>query len=259
MLNLIELEDLNTLKFDKELKNDKAAFPLFHGTRRYSLTFSCEEKKAYTLACHKVMMFAKKMLMNEIIDRNTLIKYRKSKIINGCNSYFLNETVYMYNDSSLYEYGSLYLTNNLSVAINYTYNPSGELGARAYHQCLGIRDFNIPVDDDINSSINLILNEYPKHLNSERVLIIFKDVLYKDLKSEDGNDIENLDDDMLDKYLPEYNSYLDFKSFRLNNPQAYKGYVVSERLFKECYKQYTDVTNLDKLAKSLSLLHYKII
>ena len=83
--------------------------------------------------------------------------------------------------------------------------------------------------------------------------------MYCDLRKENGNILHELKDDKLDKFTPKYgNPFINY-SFRLENINKYNAYIISEKLFRDCYSRYTDVSNLDDFIKRPSFSNYKPI
>lgn len=259
MINIIQIDDLRKLVFNNEPSKKKCCFPLFHGTRKYALTCSDEERKIFYDACHKVLKFSKELIKNHSISEDELKVYQQNKLVDGKKTLFLGVLIYQYGNSCLYEYGDFYVANTLVSAIQYSLSPGGELGKNAYHQCIGIKDFNLSFDEEISNAIDIVVNEYSKFKESERIVLVFKDVFYADLKHENGSNLIPPNDNNLDRYKGKCEDNFNFnKSFRLYNIEKYPAYVVNESMFKESLRHLTDIKDIEKYVKNNHRLEVKI-
>lgn len=229
--------------------------PLFHGTRMYALQASEKERKRFYDACHKIISFAKKLLLNCPIDDDTLKDYRRTK-----NPLFLSTVVSQYKTAS-YEYGSFYVTTNYPIAITFANNSGGELGQWAYAQCVGLRDFQIDLNIETSEAVMLVLEEYKKYENSEKVILVFPGVRFEDLLTERGGSFLLYDDNgnPNEKHntfrIRELNNAKVTDGggrnlcFRLLRHETYTAYLVRQEDFKKGFSVFTEIRDVDKYLK----------
>ena len=146
--------------------------PLFHGTRMYALQVSEKERVRFYDACDRIISFAKELFWNCPIDDDILTDYIRTK-----NPLFLGPVVSQYKTAS-YEYGSFYVTTSYPTAITFANNSGGELGQWAYAQCVGFRDFQVDLDIETREAIMLVMEEYKKYENSEKIILVFPGVRF---------------------------------------------------------------------------------
>lgn len=179
--NFKEIDFLDTIKCDWEERNYQYFVrPLFHGTRRYALECSKEEIakiKEYSLIIIKFIQKIEKTISLDVVGQ-----YFKRKKERNC---FASAVVSQIEKSSLYQYDSLYLTTSIYRAISFSKNACGEIGQTAYDNAIAIKELGIETNDiKIDEAIDYIIKTVPKFKESERVVLIFENVNYDDLKSE---------------------------------------------------------------------------
>ena len=226
--------------------------PLFHGTRMYALQVSEEERKRFYSACDRILSFAKELFMNCSIDDDILMEYQRTK-----NLMFLSTVVHQYK-TSLYEYGSFYVTTSYPTAIIFANNAGGELGQWAYAQCIGFQDFQIDLDSETRDAAKVVMEEYGKYESSEKVILAFADVRFEDLQTERGESFLRYNDN--GNPNEEYNAYMIgvlnetrvadsiecVRSFRLQKHETYIAYIIRQKDFKEGFSVFTEIRDVDK-------------
>ncbi len=257
MLKVTQLENLDNfkIKYDlTDLSDDFCRIPLFHGTTAYAFEADEETRKEFRKACDIVMRFAKEIAQRKIISDEEYYPYTRNK-----NSYFLDTTVYLYGSSS-YEYDDFYLTTSYSNALIFAHVPCGELGNNAYYQCVGFKDFNIELPKEVQAASNVVTATYVKYRDSEKIILVYEDINFSDLYGEKGYnflpDKSNENYDFLSRHAIEtlYESEVDDcsvwgENLRIKNPNDYTGYIMKENLFREGFKVFTNVTDVDKFIK----------
>lgn len=254
MLETNELENVCDFKTFSAAEGC-CAIPLFHGTRMCALQATEEERKRLYAACDSVLSFAKHLLWDCPIDDNRLEDYIKAK-----NPLFLGVVVSQYKSAS-YAYGAFYLTTSYPEAINYSNNVGGELGEWAYYQCVGFRDLQIALDGDIAKAAQIVVEEYEKNQNSERIILIYSGVRFGDLCTERGNPFLRQDENGNPDEAYNARSFKALArckdtdsasnrlAFRLSNPQDYVPMLVRQKDFKEGFSVFTQVKNTEKYIK----------
>lgn len=247
-INIKKIEDLiNYDVFDETT----CRIPLLHGTRRYALQASKEEREKFYSECNIVMDFAKKIAYSNIISEETIEEYRKQH-----NPRFLNVLVYT-KGINKFTYGDFYVTTSYSSAISFAHNVGGELGDTAYAQCLGLLHFNVELDNTVSSAVKIVMEEYQKYLNSEKVILVFYGVRFEDLTQEGGGRflIESNKPNSIEynrKRIEKlYNSadtdtVTNNQNFSLANIDTYTVYVIDEKLFKEGFSIFTKIVDVEK-------------
>ncbi len=240
-LNVKEIEDITDL-VELPMNDGFCPVPLFHGTRRYALQVSDEDRRRFYIACDKVISFAKKIVFAEVIDDNELFEYQRTK-----NNLFLNTVVYMYK-TSLYEYGAFYLTTSYTNSLGFSNYAGGELGEWAYFQCIGFEDFNIELSQEIQEAVSVIKEEYEKYHNSEKIVLVYYGVRIEDLCTQQGTPFTENDSDIFEFCVDSDNSRCQY-TFRLADTNAYCATVVGEKAIRDGFFVFTQVSDVDKYIK----------
>ena len=255
MENYINVQSIDTLKQFQNIDGQACQIPLFHGTRRYALQATKEEREKFYSACHIVMDFAKKLYECNEIDEKLVKEYRVRH-----NPEFLDGLVHS-KDKKLFSYGNFYLTTSYSRAINFSHKVGGELGNAAYAQCLGLIYFGIPLDETVKYAVKIILEEHKKYLDSEKIIVIFLGIKFHDMSTEGGEPflistthpqsqelncfrIKNLYKSIetdTSKHAPNY---------RLTNVDSYTGYIIGEKDFRAGFSIFTKINDIEKTIKS---------
>ncbi|MBO7217844.1 MAG: hypothetical protein J6V50_04005 [Clostridia bacterium] len=226
-------------------EKDCCKIPLLHGTRKYAIQSSDADRQRFYDACKTVILFAKKLAKDNTINDDVLFDYQRNK-----NPMFLSTVVICFGTSA-YEYGDLYLTSSFSHAFGFTYNAGGELGEWAYRQCEGFENFEIELDEDVKIAVEIVKEEYEKYVKSERVILVYFGVKFKDLLERNGSpfwcDDEFMKEQIEDLYdsKDEDNSQCN-NAFRLLNLASYIPYVLEEKDFREGFEFFTNISDIDK-------------
>jgi hypothetical protein len=251
MKNFINVQKLEDLKRNNVSCAELCQIPLLHGTRRYALQTTKEEREKFYSACNIVMDFAKKIAYSDIITEESIEEYQRQQ-----NPRFYNVLVYA-KGINKFTYGEFYVTTSYSSAVSFAHNVGGELGDTAYAQCVGLLHFNVELDDTVSEAVKIVMEEYKKYVNSEKVILAFYGVRFTDLTREGGSEF------LIDSTDPEdieYNRVLIDKlnnsadtdtmtrnnNFILSNIEEYTGYVISEKLFKDGFSVFTKIIDVDK-------------
>ncbi len=233
-LNVKSMVDFNRDVKHVDVDYEICKRPLFHGTRRYALEVSEENRQKFYNACNIIAPFAKELIRNKKIEHNYVVDAA--------------------NRSSAYEYGDLYLTIGYTRAINYSYYAGGELGQNVYRVCEDIINKGIEIIDEIKEAIEIISSEYEKYQNSEKVVLVFFDVKFDDLYTRGGRkfiDFLDINEDVkeeIDELYAEEETLGSSpdKDFRLKNPNDYEIYIVNEKDFREGVKLFTKINDIDE-------------
>ena len=235
------------------------AIPLFHGTRLYALTATDKERESFYVACQQVMSFAGKILSENAIDTNALQEYQLSK-----NPLFL-DAVTMQHKNSFYQHGDFYLTSGYPRAITFTKYAGGELGQWAYYQCLGFKDFDIRLDQQTTDAVKFVMDEYPKYHDSEKVVLVYRNVSFEDLLTEGGEPYllqceDNSPNEAINvaRVTALYKSNVTDHSgrqinFRLINPEAYTAQLIHQEDLKAGFAAFTKVTDIERYVREKRL------
>lgn len=251
MLRTQEIKDTNDLLSININDAKSCKIPLFHGTRRYALQVAEADRNRFYEACKTVMLFAQKLAFSDKIDNDALESYQRTT-----NPLFLATVVYGFGRSHSYEYGDLYVTSGFSTAFSYTHNVGGELGEWAYRQCEGFKHFSIDLDESTLEATKIVIEEYEKYRNSEKVILIYYGIKFTDLLHEGGSpfwfddeymqeDIEYLYEDAIETDYSQANTAL-----RLINPDAYTAYILPEKDFRKGFKIFTKIQDIDEFIKN---------
>ena len=251
MKNYINVQKLEDLKQNNVSCAELCQIPLLHGTRRYALQTTKEEREKFYSACNIVMDFAKKIAYSNIITEESIEEYQRQQ-----NPRFFNVLVYT-KGINKFTYGDFYVTTSYSSAISFAHNVGGELGDTAYAQCLGLLHFNVELDNTVSSAVKIVMEEYQKYLNSEKVILVFYGVRFEDLTQEGGGKflIESSKPNSIEynrKRIDRlYNSadtdtVTNNQNFSLANIDTYTGYVIDEKLFKEGFSIFTKIVDVEK-------------
>lgn len=235
------------------------AIPLFHGTRLYALTATDEGRELFYVACKQVISFARKIFLDNAIDTIALKEYQLSK-----NQFFL-DAITMQQKNSFYQHGDFYLTSGYPRAITFTKHAGGELGQWAYHQCLGFKDFNIPLDQQTANAVNVVFEEYQKYHDSEKVVLVYQNVKFDDLRTECGDPylLQSGDENQKDAinaarvaalYKSNVTDYSGRQiNFRLVNPEAYTAQLIRQKDLKEGFAVFTKVADIERYIREKRL------
>lgn len=249
MIKGIEIQDINNFSHTNIGDAEHCKIPLFHGTRRYALEATDAERDRFYDACKTVISFAQKIAFSNIIDDNALEAYQRKT-----NPMFLETVVYGFGRSHSYEYGDLYITSGFSTAFGFTHNIGGELGEWAYRQCEGIKHFSIELDEKAYNAVEIVQTEYEKYSNSEKVILIYFGVNFKDMLNAGGTpfwvDDEYLQEEIADLYdSRDTDNETHNKTFRLINIDKYTPYCLREQDFRKGFELFTDIKDLDRFIK----------
>ena len=235
------------------------AIPLFHGTRLHALMVADEERARFHAACKQVISFAGKILSENAIDTNALKEYQVSK-----NQLFL-DSVTMQQKNSFYQHGDFYLTSGYPRAITFTKHAGGELGQWAYHQCLGFKDLNIPLDQQTADAAKVVFEEHQKYQDSEKVVLVYQNVRFDDLRTEGGDpyllqsEAENQNEAINTARVSAlYKSNVTDHSgrqinFRLVKPEAYTARLIHQEDLKAGFAMFTKVTDAERYIREKRL------
>ena len=258
MLKTKELTDVQGFELSAFVAEDSCLIPLFHGTRRYSIEAPQEDLARFYSACNVIISFAKEVIESGIISEDELMNYYR----NG-NPEFLDIVVRQAHERK-FTYGDFYVSSSYSCAISYAHNVGGELGHSAFAQCVGFRDFNIKLDQELKNATMLIEQEHEKFKQSEKVILVYGGVKYADLIHEGGEPflfpINNQEDkEYLDFKINRLNRAIDTNkthtnaNFAIKNVDDYTGYVLSEKDFRKGFSVFTKVTDVDNKIKNHNL------
>jgi hypothetical protein len=235
------------------------AIPLFHGTRLHALTEKDEDRERFRAACKQVISFARNLLSDTVINASALKEYQLSK-----NQLFL-DAVTIQQKNSFYQHGDFYLTSGYPRAITFTKHAGGELGQWAYHQCLGFEDFNIPLDQQTADAVKVVFEEHQKYQDSEKVVLVYQNVKFDDLRTEGGDPYlfqsgdENQNEAINTARLAAlYKSNVTDHSgrqinFRLVNPEAYTAQLIHQEDLKVGFAVFTKVTDVERYIREKRL------
>ena len=255
MIKEREIHDINNFSQPHIGDAEHCKIPLFHGTRRYALEVTDAERDRFYDACKTVILFAQKIAFSNIIDDNALETYQRK-----ANPLFLATVVYGFGRSHSYEYGDLYITSGFSTAFRFTHNIGGELGEWAYHQCEGFKHFLIELDEKTYAAVEIVQSEYEKYNNSEKAILIFFGVNFKDMLSAGGTpfwvDDEYMEEEIADLYddARETDNSQHAETFRLINLDKYTPHLLREKDFRKGFELFTDIKDLDRFIKSHNML-----
>ena len=252
MIKKLEIHDINNFSHPHIGDAEHCKIPLFHGTRRYALEATDAERYRFYDACKTVILFAQKIAFLKIIDDNALEAYQRK-----ANPLFSGSSVVcQFGRNSLYEYGDLYITSGFSTAFSFTHNAGGELGEWAYRQCEGFKHFSIELDEKTYAAVETVQTEYEKYNNSEKAILIFFGVNFKDMLSAGGDpfwvDDEYMDEEIADLYddARETDNRQYAETFRLINLDKYTPHLLREKDFRKGFELFTDIKDLDGFIKS---------
>lgn len=251
MLKTKEIKDTNDLSSININDTMSCKIPLFHGTRRYALQVAETVRNRFYEACNTVMRFAQELDFRDKIDKDELALYQRKT-----NPLFLEAVVYAFERCRSFEYGDLYVTPGFSTAFSYAHDAGGELGERAYRQCEGFNHFAIELDEHTFEATKIVIEEYEKYRNSEKVILAYFGVKFTDLLHEGGSpfwhddeymqeDIEYLYEDAIDTDYSQANTAL-----RLINPDAYTPYIIPEKDFRKGFEIFTKIRDIDEFIKN---------
>ena len=260
MKQFINIENIDDFKKIDFSTREVCQIPLLHGTRRYALQTTIEERETFYSACNVVMDFAKKIAYSDSIPEEAIEEYQRQH-----NPRFFNVLVYT-KGINKFTYGDFYVTTSYSSAISFAHNVGGELGDTAYAQCLGLLHFNVELDDIVSTAVNTVIAEYQKYVNSEKVILAFYGVKFKDLTREGGSQFliesKNPEDITYNRTLVDkLNNSADTdtmtrnNNFILANIDTYTGYVIGEGLFKEGFSVFTKIMDVEKKIRHHNLCY----
>ena len=259
MLKYTEIKSLTALKNIQVSGDDLCQIPLFHGTTRYALSIDHEERERFRGACTQVIKFARTIKARGQIPCHELEEYCRTK-----NPLFLGTVVNTYG-SSQYQYGDLYLTSSYTTAIVFAHNAGGELGTSAYSQCKGFHDWGIALDADTEIAARLVVEEYQKYCNSEKIILLFYGVNFHDLLHEGGtpfmiplNDEEDvvfMREEIEDLYesCKDSDDMIARTNFRLKNLNAYSAYALREKDFRIGFSEFTNIQDMDGAMRAFGI------
>ena len=254
MIKVLEIQDLNNFSHPHIGDSEHCKIPLFHGTRRYALEVTDADRDRFYNACKTVILFAQKIAFSNIIDENALNAYNRNT-----NPLFFGSVVYGLGRSNSYEYGDLYITSGFSTAFSFTHNVGGELGEYAYHQCEGLKHFSIKLDEKTQAAMEIVQTEYEKYKNSEKVILIYFGVNFKDMLHQGGDPFWEDDDEYMQEEIEalydtrETDNEQYHETFRLINLDKYTPYLLCEKDFRKGFELFTDIKDLDRFIKNYNM------
>ena len=229
--------------------------PLFHGTRMYALQASEKDRESFYAACDRIISFAEKLIRSCPVADDILEEYLRTK-----NPLFLGSVVSQYKTAA-YEYGSFYVTTGYPTAITFANNCGGELGRWAYAQCVGFQELGIDLDTEIRDAATVVMEEYKKYENSEKVILVFCNVRFTDLRTERGEPFLICDENgtpdetynarrihMLYK-TKVTDRMKSIRSFRLDKCELYTAHLIRQKDFKKGFSVFTEIRDVDKYLK----------
>jgi hypothetical protein len=256
MLRTQEIKDTNDLLSINISDPMSCKIPLFHGTRRYALQVTETDRNRFYEACNTVMRFAQELDFRDKIDKDELALYQRKT-----NPLFLEAAVYAFERCRSFEYGDLYLTTGFSTAFSYAHDAGGELGERAYRQCEGFNHFAIELDEHTLEAAKIVIEEYEKYRNSEKVILAYFGVKFTDLLHEGGSPFWRDDEEYMQeeiKYMYEDAIDTDYsqsnESFRLINPDKYMPYILPEKDFRKGFEFFTKIQDIDKFIEDHNII-----
>ena len=189
---------------------------LYHGTDRKVLLYSTEKRQAVAKLCESISGYLYQKFTADGLDFSHLSEYKK-KVNNllGDDCYRLFDAYQKYSSyrhgSELYQYDSLYVTNNWDRAARFARNGfiMGERGYVAYslfNSALKIWDLHDGVTKEMEDTLTHF--EMLSKLQREPVILSFVDVPENDLFHEDGKPI-NWDSE--EKYYLSSDTVLNFR------------------------------------------------
>lgn len=226
--------------------------PLFHGTRRYSLEASDEERTEFYDACDIIISFAKEILDQKRIDKEELFKYQRE------NEFFLTTVVEAKGSSDLFQYGDFYVTTSYPSAISFSNKIGGELGMNAYYQLVGFEHFGITLNVEAEAAAEIVRQGYEKYKSSERVVLAYYGVSIADLNGEDGYVFADMsiDEQRRENRMNRVRNRLDRtrvtdtyssqENMRLVNYNNYTPYVITDENLRAGMSIFTRVKDVDK-------------
>ena len=231
MLKLKEIDNVELLKALLCKSDNCLDVPLLHGTRRYALQITDDERKRFSTACRQVIAFANKYYYSNEIDWDRLSEYHRKVDIQ-----FLSTVVSQYNRSD-FQYGNIYLTTSFEMAVLFSKYDGGELGSNAYSQIKGFNAWGIEFDEETKAAAKTVSEENAKYQESEKVVLVFPGVSLTDLYTRSGRPIlmDGSEEDIKEtKELYEDDASFNHQ-FRLIKPEAYTAYVLGENKFSEAF------------------------
>lgn len=251
---MLRFEEIDSVENAAKLnvKNDRClGIPLFHGTRRYALQITDEKRERLMSVCQQVISFANKYYYSGNVDWDRLEVYQREKDIQ-----FLSTVVSQYNLSD-YQYGDFYLTTSYKTAIGFSCYAGGESGSNAYSQIKGFETWKIELDETTKAAAKIVVEEYERYCNSEKVILAFFGVKLTDLYSRGGSPIlMNDSEEELKEVKERYEKGVDEDSFqrnhqfRLADPSEYTAYVLGENKFRDGFTVFTKISNVDQAIQS---------
>ena len=193
---------------------------MYHGTDQNVLNMTEDERRRAAYVCGEISRISYSVLKEnnvsfitntaeQIISKNRLGDYW----FIACNAMIKYES--RVNNSALYQYDDLYITNSIERAMRYAKNSFvfGEQGSVAYDLYKGATFFTDFTSLLSNEEID-VFNEFLFMANREKqpVVVLFEDLPIEDIRFENGNRINGLD---------VYSDNL-IGSYRLSNKGKYK-------------------------------------
>lgn len=216
---MINKDIINYLNVEPIFRNDIFYWFLFHGTRKYALECSKEEREAIHQACKVISKFADVTInSNQVPDEIQHMYHMYPIALKGKEE-----------GDSFFQYGDFYLTTDFEVAIDYSANCGGEYMQLVYNNINGIIAAGIALPDEVKKAFDYIKDVYPKFEQSERIVVAINNIEYKDLLHQGGEKFFFSDNS---------NPFLNFygnNGFRLMNVDKYKNrfYIINESDFDE--------------------------
>ena len=197
---------------------------MYHGTDKNVLRMGEQERKRRLELCNEMADYAYGFLKSKnlcVVLKSQLSEPDKEKlgdIWNDLRNYGMTKYEGAKRDNTLYQYGSLYVTNSLDRAARYARASfiCGESGDVAYWLYLGAKryyDFSC-VDSEKKRAMISAFEEALK-VNPEPVVLFLENIEKNNIKHENGNDIdwEEMEEDFVRGSI--------ITSFRIVNPEDY--------------------------------------
>lgn len=241
-INYIEIQDLDEIGYDlNKINYDHFVHPLFHGTRMAALECPSDEIEKMQQCSRKIIDFILKVFFEEKTISFEEIENYKEK---NPKSRFVSAILPQLKISTLCEYGNLYLSTQFREAADYARFGCGELCQMGYDNAVGIIENNIKgYSDDTRKAIDYLLENYPKFLNSEKVVLVYENVKFSDLYTERGypyvEEDENYTKENIEELYSDYRESFSYCRLRLKcEDNKYTPKLIRENLFSKAKKSF---------------------
>lgn len=234
-VDITELYDLNSIQNNKRINYSECSIPLYHGTNLKAITASKDEITRMMKAC--------------LYIRKTLGKYYFSrKYDEDLRRYMNSEQGKVFRialdgiGSSMFEHGSLYVTNSIYRASLYSFSGTfGEIGRMVKALIDAKNTFKESlVDNQLENEISYFSEHIKEYEEAERIIAVFENVSYKDLLSEGGKNIFMSGDTEYDKDNIDTLYEIPQRSYRLLNSEKYLAGIIHRTKFDEAVELLAD-------------------